>query len=487
MKHLLHILILSIAILAAQSCIEDSYATSPSDQPAFSTDTLHLGTVFTDEATPNQSFMVYNRNSKMLSISDIWLSGPDAAHFRINVDGISGERFSDVDIRGKDSIYVFVAATLPEAAGLSGDYEALVNFTTNGVTQSVVVAAHGQNVDRLRAEVLTSDTRFTADKPYQIFDSLVVAEGVTLTLDAGTRLCFHDKASLIVRGTLLSAGTAEAPVVLGGDRTGNVVGDISFEIMSRQWDGLYFTPSSTGNRLVNTTVRNTTQGVVAAGNPAADYSSVPQLYLLNSTLTNSGDVDLYAEYSAVTAVGTLFSEASMGLVALHGGKHVFNHCTFANNYLFTVIGGAAVQLSHLGYGEDLLDDGSGLPFIEADFSNSIIYGLGSEISHGDLTGTSVFFRRCLLKSAGSDDQNFLMCLWDKDPLYYTVRNDYLFDYRLKPESPAIASADPALTLPEAASDAYGLARGATPDLGAFVFTPPAEEQGEKRSGYSRQW
>ena len=57
-----------------------------------------------------------------------------------------------------------------------------------------------------------------------------------------------------------------------------------------------------------------------------------------------------------------------------------------------------------------------------------------------------------------------------------MREDYLFDSRLKPESPAIGAADPVLTLPDAAIDAYGLARGTAPDLGAYVFMPPAEEE-----------
>ena len=76
-------------------------------------------------------------------------------------------------------------------------------------------------------------------------------------------------------------------------------------------------------------------------------------------------------------------------------------------------------------------------------------------------------RRCLLKSNGSDDENFIDCIWDADPLYYTVREDYLFDYRLQPESPAVASADPLLTLPEASRDAYGAPRLPNPNIGAY--------------------
>lgn len=478
MKLLLKIIAFVTCIVSVQGCIEDAFTDSPSDQPVFSTDTLHLGTVFTDEPTPTSRMLVYNRHNKSLSINDISLSGPNADCFRLNVDGVSGKSFSDVEIRAKDSIFVFVEATLPEAANaFSADYEASLDFTTNGVRQSVVLAAHGQNVERLKGLTLEADTRFTADKPYQIFDSLVVAPGATLTIAPGSRLCFHDKSMLVVRGTLLSEGTADSPVVLGGDRTGNVVSDISFEIMSRQWTGVFFTSTSKGNRLSHTLIQNTTQGVAINGDPEADYTATPQLHLLNSRLRNSGGLGFEAYHSAVTAIGCEFAEAADGLVRLQGGTHTFNHCTFANYYLFAVLGGPAIQFSHLSSDPDTgLDDGTELPYVRADFANCIIYGLGSELSHGDLTGTGIFFRRCLLKSAGSDDENFLFCLWDCDPLYYTVREEYIFDYRLKPDSPAIGAADPTLTLPDAATDAYGLSRGAVPDLGAYVFTPPTDTE-----------
>ena len=55
-----------------------------------------------------------------------------------------------------------------------------------------------------------------------------------------------------------------------------------------------------------------------------------------------------------------------------------------------------------------------------------------------------------------------------------MREDYIFDYRLQAESPAIGAADPALTAPEASVDAYGLSRGTAPDLGAYVYTPDNE-------------
>ena len=107
----------------------------------------------------------------------------------------------------------------------------------------------------------------------------------------------------------------------------------------------------------------------------------------------------------------------------------------------------------------------------AEFSNCIIYGHGAELSHGDLNDTEVYIRRSLLKSAGEDDEHFISCLWDEDPLYYTERANYIFDYRLRHDSPAAAAANAELTLPVTALDFYGIPRTA-PSLGAYEFVAP---------------
>ena len=233
-------LILLIPFISIMTgCIEDGFTTSPSDQPLFSVDTLKIGTVFTDQVTPTHRFTVRNPHSKQLSISDINLSGPAADCFGLNVDGIAGKRFNAVDIRGKDSIFVFVEATFPEGAKPMTDYEAKVDFTTNGITKSVVITAEGQNVRRLSGITITEDTHFDTTLPYRIFDSLVVAPGATLTIEPGANLYFHDKSMLVVRGRLIAEGSVEKPINMTGDRTGNVVGDISFDLMSRQWTGAF--------------------------------------------------------------------------------------------------------------------------------------------------------------------------------------------------------------------------------------------------------
>lgn len=466
MKHIALLLLLIITAVM-QSCIEDGVSSSSADQPTFSTDSLKLGTVFTEQGSTTHRFLVYNRHDKIININSIRLRDMTQNVFRLNVDGESGSEFHNVEIRPNDSIYVFVEATLPPNGKIGPlTISNALDFTTLGVTKSVVITADGIDVTRLKAAIIDTDTRLTAERPYQLFDSLVVAPGVTLTIDPGAHLYFHDKSELIVRGSLRVNGTPESPVNMTGDRTGNVVASIPFELMSGQWGGIYFATTSSANKMVNTSIRNMSYGVVV-DSVAASTPDNPALYLLNCQIHNSAGYILQAAHSAVTAIGTELTDAANGIVYIRGGNLTMNHCTIANYYLFSALGGAALQLDHIN---DETDDLSGLPKLQADITNTIIYGNGTDISHGDLTGTAVTLRRCLLKSAGTDDDNFINCLWDTDPAYYTVREEYLFDYRLKPESPAIQAADPALTLPDAATDRYGVARLTPPSLGAYEYT-----------------
>lgn len=445
---------ITAAIIFLTSCIEDDFSTSPSHQPDYSTDTLRIGDVFTAQGTPTRNFIVYNRNSKGIVISSIkFRDQATSGYFRVNVDGVPGKEFNNVEIRAKDSIYVLVEATIPEN-GFDAPrvIDAPLDFTVNGVTSTVVINISGRDVNRINGETLTTDTRFTSARPYLITDSLVVGPGATLTLEPGTMLYFHDKASLKVRGTLIADGTPEAPVNFTGDRTGNVVGGIPYELMSGQWDGVRFYETSRGNRLSYLSMRNSTSGITLDSIP----SDNAELTLTNCRLRNTKSTVISSRHSSVEAFGCEFAEAPAGVIYLHGGNHRFVNCTFSNYYLFAAITGPLIHFD----GEE----------ITAEVDNSILYGLGSMIKPDKIEGMPVTFRNSLLKPAGSDDDNFIDCIWDADPMFYTVREDYIFDYRLRDASPAIGAANPAF-IPSAATDFYGTPRGNTPDLGAYVYVP----------------
>lgn len=467
MKQIISYIFSTILLVSGfSSCIEDGITTSPSSQPYFSVDTLKMGTLFTDEGSPTYSFKVYNPAAKSIVISDIAITDDSDRMFRLNVDGVAGERFNEVEIRGKDSIFVFVEVTLPGRDMTTPvDYERHLAFTTNGVTRDVVITATALDATRLHAATIDRDTHFTAAKPYIIYDSLVVAPDVTLTLEAGTKLHFHDGAGLTVHGTLEAYGEPGQLIEMTGDRWGNVVGRVDYEIMSGQWEGVYFTSTSRANKLQFTSIRNTMYGVIV--DSVAYDETTPSLKLVNCQLRNSKEYALLSSFSWTEACGCELTDASSGVVALQGGKAGLVNCTIANYYLFSVLGGPALQMYHVS-DEDAIE-GVELPLLQARIDNCIIYGNGTDLSHGDLNDTDVYVRRTLLKSEGSDDDHFIECLWGLDPLYYTVRTDYYFDYRLQPESPAIGSADPSLIPAELSVDMWGTPRTADfPTLGAYV-------------------
>ncbi len=470
MKYLLPILIGAILASFLPSCIEDDFTTSPSDILTFSTDTLSFDTVFTDEGTPTARLKVFNRASKSINISSINMKEPSSL-FAMNVDGQSGRRFENIEIRGGDSIFLFVECRLPENHGnepvLSED---AIVFVTNGVTQEVALQAWGQNVTRLRNMRITSDTRFIAAQPYVVFDSLIVEKGALLTIEPGARVLFHDKASLTVRGRVEAIGTPDKMIDLRGDRLDDVLPDVNYDIMAGQWDGVTISAESFGNRMEYVNMRSTVYGLKI--DSCADLSE-RKLYLFNSWLHNSQNTVLESKYAWVDALGCCFSEAAGHVVSLTGGKHNFTQCTMANYYLFSSSWQSILGLYHL-----LPKDISApeQPLMEAEFINGIVYGLNSELNVGDLIGSQVFMRNMLFGVNGTNDDNFIDCSWDSDPLFYTIREDYFFNYHVKPDSPAINAGNPAYLPVAGRYDMDGVDRlsDGNPTAGAYQFVPPAQ-------------
>ena len=471
LRRIFSLLTLSVLLTALlHSCIEDGMSTSPSHQPTFSTDTVRMGTLFTLDASPTHRFIIYNRHDKGLNISEIGFKDNPDNIFRLNVDGVSGRQFSNMEIRANDSIFVFVEATLPEnGRNIPVDILAHIDVRTNGVTASVPVKATGRDAVRL-----SGDTRFagssalSADKPYLVADSLVVEPGATLTIPAGTELFFHDDARIAVHGTLVVDGTAEAPVSMTGHRTGFVAADIPYEVMSGQWRGIEFAPTSSANVIRHATIRNSADGITI--DHAVSKPGTPALTMVNTQVRNTKGYIINALHSDVDAYGCEFTDASAGLVRLAGGNHTFTHCTFANYYLFSAIGGPALQFVHTN--ADNLDDETyesvSLPFLTATICNSIIYGNGTELGPADLENTGIYIYNTLLRSAGSNDDHFIDCLWAENPLYLTSRNDYIFDYRLNSESPAAGAGNPDFLRPDTPADRYGTPRHTTgPTIGAY--------------------
>lgn len=464
------ILIAGICV-AATSCISDSMSTSPNDILTFSRDTVNFDTVFTDLGTPTARLTVANRAKKGITISSITLKNPDS-YFSINVDGMSGKSFHDVEIWREDSIFMFIECFIPETESHEPyRVEDELVFVTNGVTQTVILEAYGQNVTRLRATRITADTRFTSERPYVIFDSLVVDKGATLRIDPDVNLLFHDGAVLTVHGTIEACGEPDRLIQMRGDRLDNVLPNVGYDILAGQWDGVRITRESFGNRFEYVDMRSTRGGLRL--DSCGDLSQ-RKLELRNSWLHNSQGNVLDSRYCNIAAYGVCFSEAPRAVVSVTGGTGEFIQCTFANNYLFSAITEPLLCLYQClppKEGETPVDNPN--PLMKLSIENSIIYGIGKDLNVTDFAGSDVFLRNVSLKSPGSNDDNFIDCLWECDPLFLTDRPKYYFNYHVSSDSPVIGKGNPSFLIPAVITDIDGISRIDTevdgnPVLGAYA-------------------
>ncbi|MDE5720162.1 MAG: hypothetical protein K2I34_05275 [Paramuribaculum sp.] len=367
---------------------------------------MKFGQVWMGEASPAVAVTVYNRCDKVMRISDISVYGVSGGDIRLNVDGFSGTVFHDVDIRPGDSIAV-LADVLPEAPVIGGR----IDFSVNGAVTSLPIAGQALDPLTLRDVTLVSDTRFEAGAIVRVFGCLTVAEGATLTIEEGAAVHFHDGASLCVEGRMLARGTPLAQIKLCGDRLGNVVTSIPFDIIPGQWGGMVVAGGS-----VDMVCVDVLNPVVAL---QCDGEAVVRLD--NCRLTNASRRVVEMSSGIIEAVGCEFSSSPDGVVVLNGGRAAFSRCTFASDYLFAPASGALLQLS---------DDAV------AEVGESILYGSCQDLSPTAPAGA--VFDRCTFRSSGADDAMFIGCMWDCDPLFDVDAERYVFDYRLKPDTPVRA-------------------------------------------------
>ncbi len=481
MKRALLSILFTLSLLMSTlltGCIDDSFTTNPSHVLTFSTDTVAFDTVFTEIGTSTRSFRIYNPNKKGLNISSIKLADAERSGFMINVDGMSGREFNDVEVRGNDSLFVFVEANINPT---NRDNPILIVdsivFLTNGVQQDVKLTAYGQDVIIKRGVTLASDTTLTAERPFLIYDSLVVAPGATLHLTPGTRLHFHDKASLLVQGQLLAEGDKENFVHLRGDRLDRLFDDLPYDNLGGQWGGIRFYPESYGNRIAYTHVRGMSSGI------QLDSCATDELRLeiINSRIRNSSHNLITSSYSRLECRNSELSDAAQAVLFLTGGVATFTHCTIVNYYFYDIITSPIVNLNYCAAADSIPN---GLPLLRAQFNNSIIYGNAAELPPIDLLGSHVLFRNCLLRSGGNDDENFIQTVWEGKPHFIaTGEEHYYYNYQIgSEESTAIGAGDPAFANYPLDTDMFGTPRSERVDVGAYQYIPQENpEEGEEEN------
>lgn len=357
--------LLAVGVLFT-GCRKDNIDDSPEVTLSFSTDSVKFDTVFNTVGSATQLLKVYNTRNAFVNISRIRLVNDANQSYRINVDGVSGTEFTDVEIGPEDSLFVFIEVTVtPDQDVLYPFVEGEIEFQTNGNQQNVKLTAWGWDAIFYTPTVFPTNglpdftvidtvnqnatVTWTSERPIVVYGYLVVDSLQTLNIEAGTKVFFHQGSGLWVYrdGNIRAMGTAEEPIVFQGDRL-----EPFYEEQPGQWDRIWINEGSTNNVFEHCTIKNNFIGIQAETLPFAYNTEAPTssntLELNRVNIRNNSIAALFTRNYRVDATSSLFSAGGQHLLAgTGGGEYDFDQCTFANNWRFGIRQSPAVFLTNL--------------------------------------------------------------------------------------------------------------------------------------------
>jgi len=107
-----YFLLILVTIISFSSCRNDFETVPSTGNLEFSRDTVFLDTVFTNIGSSTFNLKVFNRSDDDISIPSVQLGLGETSDYRLNVNGVPGRVFEDVEILANDSIFIFVETTL---------------------------------------------------------------------------------------------------------------------------------------------------------------------------------------------------------------------------------------------------------------------------------------------------------------------------------------------------------------------------------------
>ncbi len=416
------------------SCQKEEFISSKNAKLSFSNDTVLFDTVFTSVGSVTQYFTVKNPHDETIKIKSISLANGESSNFRLNINGNLINKLSDVEIYGNDSIYIFVEVTLnPNDKKEPFVHQDSVVFLTNGNLQDVDLVAWGQNVHLINGEnesgIIKTET-WTNDKPYLVYNSMLVDSLETLTIEEGTKIYFHKSSSMIVAGNIKVNGTLEEPVIFQGDRLEEM-----YEDLPGQWGTVVFLEGSNNNEINFAEIKNAEVGLqIGTLNGIANGLTNPTVLIKNTKISSMSYSGISALGSYIYAYNCLITNCGFyGVSLIIGGNYEFNHCTIANYWSFSNRTEPAVAMSnYYNYSsenqEDIYFSGN---LEKAIFGNCIIYGdKNGEIGFArdeNLDFNYKFINSIMKISYFPDDTTdlnyFENCFFNKNPKFISIYDD----------------------------------------------------------------
>ncbi|MFT6959291.1 MAG: hypothetical protein ACJA17_000379 [Polaribacter sp.] len=491
-------LIICLALISISSCRKD-FSTIPNfGNLEFSKDTIFLDTIFTNIGSATYNLKVYNSGSNAITIPRIQLENGTSSNYRLNVDGVPGKEFNDIDILAKDSIFVFVETTVDVTNEPNPLYTDKILFD-NGTNQQAVNLVTlvedatfifpGKDAISMKIDSLTldgeptaikgrflkdSELTFTKIKPTVIYGYAAIPANKTLTIEAGAKVYFHNNSGLIVdnKGTLKVNGTLSEKVVFEGDRLEN-----RFRQIPGQWGTIWMRAGSKDNEIKHAQIKN---GVIGILIDSIGTTSAPTLKLQNTEIYNHSNFGILARETNIEAHNVVIGSAGQAsLAATIGGTYNFTHSTFANYWNRSIRPLPAVLINNFfvyntAAGQEITETRD---LKAANFTNCIFDGnnnvefLIDKVESGGLFNYSI--QNCIIKFNDSNNSfegvaevdfanniNYSSIVLNGNLNFRDTQNN---DFIIGTESDAI---NKAFTTPFT-TDLLGVDRTTDPDIGAY--------------------
>ena len=512
MKRTLYFIICLGFLTLWSSCRKDLEFSPSTGGLFFSKDTVYLDTVFTNIGSSTYNLKVYNTSNTDINIPTLRLGFGNDSNYRLNVDGIAGKEFENVEILAKDSMFIFIETTIdinnfpnPNGEFLYTDkieFDAGANLQTvelvtlvndavfiypdrddtTGIIETLTLNIGGELIETeiQGRELLPEELTFTNEKPYVIYGYAAVPNGETLTVNAGARVHFHansgllisENASLQVNGSFSTdQELLENEVIFEGDRL-----EPDFANVPGQWGTIWLFDGSENNTINYATIKNATIGILGDGNANA---AIDKLTITNSQIYNSSNFGVLGRNTSIKGENLVINNSGQSSFAgTLGGKYNFTHCTISNYWNNSFRQFPALLLNNFVLDEDntaLLAD-----LTEANFNNCIIYGNDNpEFIIDEIEDAGVVFNfkftNCLVRFPEgnpnfsgpnydfNDSSKYEFMIFNQDPGF---RNGIENDLIIGEESAANNQGNTAFSdlVP---LDILSIDRTTSPDLGAY--------------------
>lgn len=481
----LALLVTILIVTGFYSCRKDlTVSDDPSVILSFSNDSIIFDTVFTTLGSATQTLMVYNPSKSRVKISNLQLAGGQSSAYRINVDGQAGSSFTEIELNGGDSIYIFTRVTIdPNNINNPFVVEDSIMFLTNGNEQKVKLVAWGQNANYILADTynpgfppykVVADSletvRWTNEKPYVIYGYAVINSYGELIIEEGTQVYFHKDGGLwaYVDGVLKVKGTPENQVHFRGDRL-----ELSYGGLPGQWDRIWLMEGRAGfnHEISNALIEN---GFIGLQVESFQRLTENKLVMHNVTIRNMTGIGVFARSFTIEGSNTVLANCGGYCMALTGGgNYDFRQATIANYWRHSIRNTPAVYINNF-----LVDtNDQAVPIaINYNLANSIIYGYNQVEFEADMVAGAdslYYLTNTILKTNlnTGNPENYNQILRNEDPMFFDFLEN---DYRLDTLSPAINFGDPdiAATVPLDILENSRLERA---DVGAYQFMPGQTE------------